>query len=154
MSCKSSVVSQTLNYWETYIASKAAAAALSLGWKAKARATQKVAGRSREAAGHETFLKVARILSFYLSLHRKSTKILQHETKFLFSRPGSPPLRSVKVDEIVGAMSIMKTSFGSEELILLFGRRGTAKYRASHVLVDWVLLTWIWDVPPPCLGSK
>ena len=27
-------------------------------------------------------------------------------------------------------------------------------YRASHVLVDWVLLTWIWDVPPPCLGSR
>ena len=28
------------------------------------------------------------------------------------------------------------------------------KYRASHVLVDWVMLTWIWDVPPPCLGSR
>ena len=27
-------------------------------------------------------------------------------------------------------------------------------YRASHVLVDWVLLTWIWDVPPPCLGGR
>ena len=26
-------------------------------------------------------------------------------------------------------------------------------YRASHVLEDWVLLTWIWDVPPSCLGS-
>ena len=22
-------------------------------------------------------------------------------------------------------------------------------YRASHVLEDWVLLTWIWNVPPP-----
>ena len=21
-------------------------------------------------------------------------------------------------------------------------------YRASHVLADWVLLTWIWGVPP------
>ena len=28
------------------------------------------------------------------------------------------------------------------------------QYRASHVLLDWVLLTWIWDVPPPCLGSR
>ena len=27
-------------------------------------------------------------------------------------------------------------------------------YRASHVLEDWVLLTWIWDVPPSCLGSR
>ena len=27
-------------------------------------------------------------------------------------------------------------------------------YRASHVLVDWVLLTWTWDVPPTWLGSK
>ena len=27
-------------------------------------------------------------------------------------------------------------------------------YRASHVLVDWVLLTLIWDVPPPCLVSR
>ena len=26
--------------------------------------------------------------------------------------------------------------------------------RASHVLVDWVLLTWIWNVPPSCLGSR
>ena len=23
-----------------------------------------------------------------------------------------------------------------------------------QVLVDWVLLTWIWDVPPSCLGSR
>ena len=29
-----------------------------------------------------------------------------------------------------------------------------SNYRASHVLVDWVLLTWIWDVPPPCFGSR
>ena len=34
-----SIVSQTLNYWETFIASRAAA--LSLGWKAEARATQR-----------------------------------------------------------------------------------------------------------------
>ena len=27
-------------------------------------------------------------------------------------------------------------------------------YRVSHVLEDWVLLTWIWNVPPPCLGSR
>ena len=27
-------------------------------------------------------------------------------------------------------------------------------YRASHVLEDWVLLTWIWNVPPSCLGSR
>ena len=27
-------------------------------------------------------------------------------------------------------------------------------YRAFHVLVDWVLLTWIWDVPQSCLGSR
>ena len=27
-------------------------------------------------------------------------------------------------------------------------------YRASHVLEDWVLLTWIWVVPPVCLGSR
>ena len=33
-------------------------------------------------------------------------------------------------------------------------RNSTGIYRASHVLVDWVLLTWIWDVPPPCLGSR
>ena len=26
-------------------------------------------------------------------------------------------------------------------------------YRASHVLVDWVLLTWIWDVPTTLLGQ-
>ena len=32
--------------------------------------------------------------------------------------------------------------------------RATHLYRASHVLVDWVLLTWIWDVPLPCLGSR
>ena len=30
----------------------------------------------------------------------------------------------------------------------------TLLYRASHVLEDWVLLTWIWNVPSPCLGSK
>ena len=29
-----------------------------------------------------------------------------------------------------------------------------ATYKASHVLIDWVLLTWIWNVPPPCLGSR
>ena len=30
----------------------------------------------------------------------------------------------------------------------------SSEYRASHVLLDWVLLTLIWDVPPSCLGSR
>ena len=47
------------------------------------------------------------------------------EHTFHFSRPGFPPTWPVKVDEIiVGAMSIMKTSFTWEELIPLFARRG------------------------------
>ena len=44
--------------------------------------------------------------------------------------------RSVRVDEtFVGAMSIMKTSFSSEELILLFGRgrRGTQVGKKQRV---------------------
>ena len=26
-------------------------------------------------------------------------------------------------------------------------------YRVTHLLADWVGLTWIWDVPLSCLGS-
>ena len=27
------------------------------------------------------------------------------------------------------------------------------EYRVTHLLADWVGLTWIWDVPLFCLGS-
>ena len=45
-------------------------------------------------------------------------------------------------------LGLFQTTFQTNSGIIL------EKYRASHVLVDWVLLTWIWDVPPPCLGSR
>ena len=33
-----------------------------------------------------------------------------------------------------------------------FGLGGRDTYRVSHLVADWVLLTWILDVPPSCLG--
>ena len=42
----------------------------------------------------------------------------------------------------------------SDACLLEPGWQTHALYRASHVLEDWVLLTWIWNVPPPYLGSR
>ena len=33
------------------------------------------------------------------------------------------------------------------------GKEGVL-YRLSHPVANWVLLTWIWDVPSSCLGSS
>ena len=69
-------------------------------------------------------------------------------------------MRSVAV---IGGLSREEQGFklrmGCEIVIATPGRlidvlENRYVYRASHVLVHWVLLTWIWDVPPSCLGSR